>query len=99
VGYGTHLTVYWACSIKADHVENYGQKGGQARNEMNLGQVRFDPQLRGGRRRNQREKATNPYRPSVGATPSEDIPLIVKVGEELPARSGRLRLGQVERRG
>ena len=28
---GTHLTVYWRCSIKADHVEDYGHKGGEAR--------------------------------------------------------------------
>ena len=27
IGYGTHLAVYFGCSIKADHVENYGQKG------------------------------------------------------------------------
>ena len=24
VGDGTHLTVYWGCGIKADHVENNG---------------------------------------------------------------------------
>jgi hypothetical protein len=36
VGHGTHLTVYWGRSIKDDHVENYGQNGGQARDRVNL---------------------------------------------------------------
>jgi hypothetical protein len=36
VGYGTHLTVYWRCGIEADHVEDYGQKGGDARKGVNL---------------------------------------------------------------
>jgi hypothetical protein len=36
VGHGTHLTVYRGCGVEADHVENYGQKGGQARNGVNL---------------------------------------------------------------
>ena len=35
-----------------------------------------------------RKKATDQYRPSVGTTPSNDIPLIAKRGEELPARNG-----------
>ena len=34
------------------------------------------------------EKATNPYRPSVGAYPSNDIPLIVKGSEKFPAIGG-----------
>ena len=36
VEHGTHLTVYRGCSIKADHVENYGQKGRHARDGVNL---------------------------------------------------------------
>jgi hypothetical protein len=31
VGHRPHLTVYWSCSIKGVHVNNYGQKGGHAR--------------------------------------------------------------------
>lgn len=27
VGHGTHLTVYRSCTVKAEHVENHGQKG------------------------------------------------------------------------
>jgi hypothetical protein len=34
---------------------------------------------------------TDPYRPPVGATPSDDVPLIVKSTEELPAGSMGLR--------
>ena len=36
VGYGIHLTVYWGCSIKANHIEDYGHKGGDARKGVNL---------------------------------------------------------------
>jgi hypothetical protein len=36
VGYGTHLAVYWVCSIEADHIKDYGQKGGEARKGVNL---------------------------------------------------------------
>jgi len=41
-----------------------------------------------------RKNATDQYRPSVGTTPSDDIPLIVKGAEELPARSGGPRLSR-----
>ena len=34
--HGLYLTVYWDRSIKADHVENYGHKGGHARNGVYL---------------------------------------------------------------
>ena len=40
-----------------------------------------------------KKKATNPYRPSVGAFPSNDIPLIVKGSEKFPASSGGSKLG------
>ena len=33
---------------------------------------------------------TNPYRPSIGATPSDDIEFVVKGHEELPAGSREL---------
>lgn len=36
VGHGTHLTVYWGYDIKADHIENHGYKGGQARSRVSL---------------------------------------------------------------
>jgi len=36
VGHGTHLTIYWGCSIKADHVKNYSHEGGDAREGVNL---------------------------------------------------------------
>jgi hypothetical protein len=41
-----------------------------------------------------RKNATDQYRPSVGTMPSDDIPLIVKGAEELPARSGGPRLSR-----
>ena len=34
---------------------------------------------------------TDPYRPPVGATPSDDVPLVVKSTDELPAGSRVLR--------
>lgn len=98
LGCGAHLTVYWGCIIHADHIENYGQKGRYARNGVNLYRVKFNLRLWGasGHWRNP-QKTTNPYRPSVWAMPSDDIPLIVESSEEFPARSGELRLSnQVE---
>ena len=45
-----------------------------------------------GKRRNAREAhmITDPYRSLVGAMSSEDIPLVVKGGEELPTGGGEL---------
>ena len=34
--YGNYLTVYWGCSVKTDHVEDYGHKGGDTRNGVDL---------------------------------------------------------------
>ena len=34
--YGIHLTVYWGCSVKTDHVEDNGHKGGDTRKGVNL---------------------------------------------------------------
>jgi hypothetical protein len=36
VGHSTHLTIYLGCRIQAQEAENYSQKGGQARNGVNL---------------------------------------------------------------
>ena len=36
VGYGTHLAVLLRCSIKANHVEDYGHKGSDARDGVDL---------------------------------------------------------------
>ena len=36
VGHETHLTLYWGCSIKADHVEDYSPKGEHACNGVDL---------------------------------------------------------------
>jgi hypothetical protein len=36
VGYGTYLAVYLGCGIEADHVEDYSQKGGDAREGVDL---------------------------------------------------------------
>ena len=36
VGHGNHLAVYFHCIIKAKHVEDYGQKGSDAREGVNL---------------------------------------------------------------
>jgi hypothetical protein len=33
---------------------------------------------------------TDPYRPTVWATPSDDIPLVVESGHKLPTRSEKL---------
>ena len=85
MGHRTHLTVYWDCGIKADHVENYGQKGGHARQGVNLQQGKVQSSVVGW---TVTKRDTNPYCPSVRAMPSDDIPLIVKGSEEFPSRRG-----------
>jgi hypothetical protein len=36
VGHETHLAVYFRCIVKCIHVEDYGHKGSEAREGVNL---------------------------------------------------------------
>ncbi len=45
MGSGTHLTIYWRCSIKINHVEDYGYKGEDARKGVELLQVKVNALL------------------------------------------------------
>jgi hypothetical protein len=44
-------------------------------------------------------KSTNPYRPPVGETASNNPPFIVKGSEVLPARTRRIELSNVHKNG
>ena len=85
----TYLAVNWSHSINEDQGQDYGYKGGNAGKGVDLPKLLFSPRLQGGRVRAQKQLAdTDPYRPTIRTTPSDDIGLIGKGCEELPARSG-----------
>jgi hypothetical protein len=84
-GHGTYLTVDWPRGIKCNHIEDYDEEGGYSGQRVNLTQ---------GKRQSPAHEvipkmsiATNPYCPTVGATPSDDIPLKVESGEEFPSET------------
>jgi hypothetical protein len=45
VGHGAHLAVYFRFTIKTNQVEDYGHKGSDAREGVNLSQERINPLL------------------------------------------------------
>jgi len=91
MGRAAHLAVYLTRGVKADHIKNYSQKSGHARQGVALwgGNPSEHP---GGPHKSptKRLSATDPDSPQVLATPSEYTPLVVKGSDELPARDERL---------
>jgi hypothetical protein len=81
-----HLAVYLMRSVKTDHMNNYSQKSGHARQGIALWGGN-PSELPGGPHKSPTKclSATNPDSPQVLATPSEYIPLVVKGSDELPA--------------
>jgi hypothetical protein len=79
VGHGTYLTVDWSRDIKPDNVEDYGHKGGYPRKDINLTRVIQSEASTVVCKRNPKGGliTTDPYRPTVGATPSDDTPFKV----------------------
>jgi hypothetical protein len=77
----THLTVNWGRDIEIDQVKDYGHEGGEARNGVNLsrGLIRLEPLGE--------TQKKYPYCPSIWMVSSDDIPLILETGDELPAGS------------
>jgi len=84
VGCGAHLTVYRASSVKADHIHDHCQKCGHACQGVNLKQENY--QFESLRWVTPTEKEdTDPYRPPVGTTPSDDTPFVIEGSDKLPA--------------
>ena len=84
--YCTHLAVNFGRNAEIGQGENYHQEAGQARNGVDLSKGEIQT-------RETQSKAlivTYPYRPSIALMSSENIPLVVKIGEELPAASWKM---------
>jgi len=83
----TYLAIEFCSRVHNDHGKYGTQESGQTRNGIDLpkGEIKLELWVE----QQGRIVNTNPYRPAVGSTPSDDLPLIVKSDEELPARSGR----------
>jgi len=93
VGHAAYLTVDASRDVHTSHIKDYSNKGGHTREGVYLyrdGRGRVEKSSAAGKRRNAREARiiTDPYRSLVRAMSSEDIPLVVKTGEELPTGSG-----------
>ena len=78
----THLTIYWGRNVHSDKEKNDAQKSGETREGVNLPNVHQHkdaaPQI-------EASIVTDPYRPPVGETASNNPPFIVKGSEVLPA--------------
>jgi hypothetical protein len=78
----THLAVNFGRNVERDQGKDYDPKGGPTRNKVYL--------LTGGTLTEEiQSKAivTYPYCPSKGLTSSDESPLVVEIGEELPSVS------------
>jgi hypothetical protein len=79
-----YLAIESLCGVETDQGNYYIQESGQARNRVDL-------QKETGMATKHESKMfiiTNQYCPAIGSTTSDDIPFIVKGGDELPARGG-----------
>jgi hypothetical protein len=89
VGHVTYLAVDWGRSVNINQVEDRGQKGRHTSKGVELPRSQFSPKRQDGRgERMETPAVTNPYRPAIGPLPSDDIELIIKGREELPAGCG-----------
>ena len=93
VGSAAYLTVEGSQNVDTSHVKDYSSEGGRTCEGVDLyhgDRGRVEKSSAAGKRRNAREAhiITDPYRSLVWAMPSEDIPLVVKSGEELPPGRG-----------
>jgi len=94
VGHAAYLTVEGSQDVHTSQIKDYSNEGGHTCEGVDLyrdGGGRVEKYGTAGKRRDAREAhiITDPYRSLVGAMSSEDIPLVVKSGEELPTGSGR----------
>src|SRR5579863_1600011 len=83
----TYLAVVFGRNVQIDQAKYYVNESSHARDRIDL------PKEAEGKNfelcnetRKEMRLSTDHYRPAVRPTPSNDIPLVVKGGEELPAR-------------
>ena len=106
VGHAAYLTVDRGQHVHTSDIKDYSNEGGYTCEGVYLdrdGGGMVEKSSAAGQRRNAREAhiITDPYRSLVWAMSSEDIPLIVKSGEELPTGRGGFKVREtlVERNG
>jgi len=85
----TYLAIEFCSRVHTDHGKYGSYESGKTRNGIDLLVPRGEIQSEFWAEQQDRIVNTNPYRPAVGSTPSDDLPLKVKSDEELPAGSGR----------
>lgn len=84
----THLTVVSSRHGDCLYIKYYRSKSGQACSRVNLPGADQFRAPGWGETQIIARITTYPYRPVVGATPSDDTPLVVKSGDELPTVGG-----------
>ena len=84
----THLTVQRRGGVEFNDVKYYGHKGRHTCEGINLPKwrIKLRVQVEGPGPKNA-PAVTDPYRPRIGASPSDDIERVVKGHEELPAET------------
>jgi len=84
----THLTIRWGRYVESNQVPDHNQERGEARKRIKLLKEQISSRVT--RRKRERcpmkaPETTDPYRPPVGLTSSDDAPLVIKRSEELPS--------------
>lgn len=77
--YPTHLAVNFRRNVERDQVKDHDREGGPARHQVDLWEDQDQTEIRS------KAIVTYPYRPSIGLMSSDEPPLVVKTGDELPA--------------
>lgn len=85
--YCTHLAVNFGCNGEVNQGKTYGHEAGQAGNGVDLSKEQIQTIVR---KLKVRPIVTYPYRPSIALTSSDDTPLVVKSGDELPPASWKM---------
>jgi hypothetical protein len=80
--YRAHLAVNFGRNVERDQVHDYDPEGGPARQKVDLWKEQIQTEAI-----QKLSIITYPYRPSIGLTSSDETPLVVKTGDELPAVS------------
>ena len=81
-----YIAIISGCNVEAHQGKNHSHESRHACNRIDLRKGADKARVLG---RATKPERTDPYRPTVGSTPSDGTPLVVKSGDELPARSRR----------
>ena len=88
MGCTTHLAIHLSLKVETNEVKNYGDKKGGARKRIDLPNRQVSLNLKAEKTRGEKAPVgTDPYRPPVGTTPSDDVQLEMKSCNILPTGS------------